>query len=72
MKQTDLFGLAPGDFFRTVNAAAVDFGLFYNNNSISASSKEMVDDIIKDSLRQAQEPSATGSETISDTCSDYP
>ena len=72
VKQTDLFGLAPGDFFRTVNAAAVDFGLFYNNNSISASSKEMVDDIIKDSLRQAQEPSATGSETISDTCSDYP
>ena len=28
------FGLAPGDFFRTVNAAAIDFGLFYNDNSI--------------------------------------
>ena len=47
VKLTDLFGLAPGDFFRTVNAAAVDFGLFYNYNSISASSKEMVDDIEK-------------------------
>ncbi len=66
VKLTDLFGLAPGDFFRTVNAAAVDFGLFYNYNSISASSKEMVDDIIRDSLRQAQEPSATSSGTIGD------
>ena len=66
VKLIDLFGLAPGDFFRTVNAAAVDFGLFYNYNSISASSKEMVDDIIRDSLRQAQEPSATSSGTIGD------
>ena len=66
VKLIDLFGLAPGDFFRTVNAAAIDFGLFYNDNSISASSKEMVDDIIRDSLRQAQEPSATSSGTIGD------
>ena len=34
VKLIDLFGLAPGDFFRTVNAAAIDFGLFYNDNSI--------------------------------------
>lgn len=34
LKLIDLFGLAPGDFFRTVNAAAIDFGLFYNDNSI--------------------------------------
>lgn len=27
-------GLAPGDFFKTVDAAAIDFGLFYNDNSI--------------------------------------
>ena len=27
-------GLAPGDFFETVDAAAIDFGLFYNDNSI--------------------------------------
>ena len=30
----DPFGLAPGDFFKTVNAAAIDFGLFFNDNSI--------------------------------------
>ena len=34
LKLIDLFGLALGDFFRTVNAAAIDFGLFYNDNSI--------------------------------------
>ena len=34
VKMIDLFGMAPGDFFRTVNAAAIDFGLFYNDNSI--------------------------------------
>lgn len=30
----DKMGLDPGDFFLTVDAAAIDFGYFYNDNSI--------------------------------------
>lgn len=34
MKYVDLKGMAPGDFFKTINEAAIDFGIFYNDNSI--------------------------------------
>ena len=34
IKFVDLDGNKPGDFFKTVNAAAIDFGMYYNDNSI--------------------------------------
>ena len=34
MKYVDFKGLAPGDFFLTVDEAAIDFGMYYNDNSI--------------------------------------
>ena len=34
MRLVDYKGMAPGDFFLTVDKAAIDFGLYYNDNSI--------------------------------------
>ena len=34
VKYIDNKGLAPGDFFMSIEDAAIDFGLFYNDNSI--------------------------------------
>ncbi len=34
IKLIDIDGLKPGDFFRTADEAAIDFGLYYNDNSI--------------------------------------
>jgi len=34
INMVDLFGEKPGDFFKTMDDAAIDFGLFYNDNSI--------------------------------------
>lgn len=34
MRMIDKDGLRPGDFFKTIDEAAIDFGLFYNDNSI--------------------------------------
>ncbi|MDE5986807.1 MAG: DUF4329 domain-containing protein, partial [Prevotella sp.] len=34
VKFVDYKGFAPGDFFFTVNEAAIDFGMYYNDNSI--------------------------------------
>lgn len=34
IRKTDADGKEPGDFFLTTDAAAIDFGLFYNDNSI--------------------------------------
>ena len=38
--------IKPGDFFRTANAAALDFGMFYNDNSIRED-REMLSYIVK-------------------------
>ena len=38
--------IKPGDFFKTVDAAAIDFGMFYNDNSIRKD-REMVSYIVK-------------------------
>ena len=35
----DINGLEPGDFFKTKDEAAIDFGLFYNDNSIRENSE---------------------------------
>ena len=34
VRLVDYKGMAPGDFFLTVDKAAIDFGLYYNDNSI--------------------------------------
>ena len=34
IKHIDPDGKAPGDFFKTIREAAIDFGKFYNDNSI--------------------------------------
>ena len=48
MKYVDPDGrqIKPGDFFRTANAAALDFGMFYNDNSIRED-REMLSYIVK-------------------------
>jgi len=39
IKFIDINGLEPGDFFKTKDEAAIDFGLFYNDNSIRENSE---------------------------------